>query len=105
MPERKICKITINCNGEEHNIETHALAGVTLEDKGDRYGCGVLIMGDVSVMDLIRLRENITDELLPKLDSAISEMLLSRVQKSEPAKEDLEDNNPFRDLLKNLRGR
>lgn len=70
--KREMVKITIELpDGNIQVLECHGLAMTTLTDKGDKYDCGVALMGNVSIPDLIALRENAETNLVEAIDQSI----------------------------------
>lgn len=89
--ERKTTKITIETpTGSGKEFECQGFAGVTLNDLGDKYQMGVVLIGELSVKDLIALHDSIEDELLRTLkQNAISFAFSEGVDSS--AKDELLD--------------
>lgn len=70
--KRKMVKVTIEApNGDTQIFEAHGIAAVTVEDKGDRYSCRCALVGDMSVPDLLALREAVEEDLVEGIDQTI----------------------------------
>lgn len=70
--KREKMKITIELpDGKTEVIECHGAALTTLIDNDDRYNCGTLIAGLMSLKDLVALHENVEDELRVALERQI----------------------------------
>lgn len=75
--KRDLMKITIDDGDDTKVLECHGIAGVTLEDTGDCHKMAVVLVGNLSVADLIALHDNIEKELLPLLKKQIVDRYLS----------------------------
>lgn len=70
--KREMVKITIEMPDHETRvIECHGIAATTLTDDGDKYNCGTLVAGAMSMKDLLALHDNVKDELISALESQI----------------------------------
>ena len=69
--KREILKVTIEHDEGTQVIECNGIAGITVEDTGENHKMACLVIGKMSVADLLALHDNIEKELLPALRKQI----------------------------------
>ncbi len=78
--EKKM-KITIECEGQETRVfEANGIAATLLTDGEDseHYGLKTLIVGHMSMQNLMQLREGVGNELIDGIENQIMEHLSAK---------------------------
>lgn len=83
--KREKMKITIEFDGSVRAIECDGIAGMTLEDTGEGHKMSCLLMGNLSLGDLICLHENVEKELLKTLKKQVISDYFSETPNEIPA--------------------
>lgn len=63
--KRKMTKVTVESVGKTTAVEVDAFAGIALKEMRDGHEVQVVLVGDMSVSDLMALHKAIERELLP----------------------------------------